>query len=119
VVSTVLLWQHRAGWGAALHYGLPLLGSYMVLRRADVQRLRRTRRGQYVLAHMPPTAQAVRLAGDAVMAYGSWHQRPSVIVAGLGIVAAGWSAGMRPGAARVIPARTAAEAAHPCWPRPE
>jgi hypothetical protein len=75
VSSTVLLWQHRLGLGLALHYGLPLLRSYAVLRVVDVQSLRRTRRGRYVLAHTPPAAQGVRLVGDAV-ACGSWRRRP-------------------------------------------
>lgn len=98
VVSTVLLWQHRLGLGVALHYGLPLVGSYVLLRWADVERFRCTRRGRYALAHMPPDAQTVQLAEDAVMAYGSWHQRPGVMAVGLGIVATGWSAGMLPSA---------------------
>jgi hypothetical protein len=47
---------------------------------------------------MPPAAQAVRLAGDAVMAYGAWRRRPGVMAAGLAAVALGWSHGL-PGAA--------------------
>ena len=38
-----------------------------MLGLADLGALARTRPGQYVLDHMPPSAQAVRLAGDAVM----------------------------------------------------
>jgi hypothetical protein len=98
VVSTVLLWQHRLGLGVALHYGLPLVGSYVLLRWADAARFRRTPRRRDALAHMPPAAQTVQLAEDAVMAYGSWRQRPGVTAVGLGIVATGWSAGMLPSA---------------------
>src|SRR6266545_25275 len=50
-----------------------------------------TRRGRWVRAHMPPSAQAVRLAGDAVMALGASRRRPALLVAGALIVAAGWS----------------------------
>jgi hypothetical protein len=43
---------------------------------------------------MSPTAMAVRLAGDLVMAIGSWYRRPPLIALGLLIVAAGWSRGL-------------------------
>ena len=63
VVSTWLMWQRRVP--AALLAGfLPAgIGSAIVSRR-DLSGLRRTRPGHYVLTHMPPSAQAVRFAGQ-------------------------------------------------------
>ena len=43
---------------------------------------------------MPPAAQAVRLSGAAIMAYGSWQRRPGIVVLGLLVVVAGWSDGI-------------------------
>jgi len=59
-----------------------------------VEPLRETAAGRYLLAHMPPSAVAVRLAGDVVMAVGSWRRRPLWIALGLLVVAAGWSQGL-------------------------
>ena len=94
VLSTLLLWQHRLALGLGVRYALAALGSVAVLRWADVERLRITRRGRYVLAHMTPAAQVVRLAGDVVMTLGAWQRRPALILLGIAIVLAGWSQGL-------------------------
>jgi hypothetical protein len=73
---------------------LPIAGSAIVLSAADVERLRGTVVGRYVLANMSAAAMAVRLAGDIVMALGSWYRRPRWLALGLLIVAAGWSEGL-------------------------
>jgi hypothetical protein len=43
---------------------------------------------------MPPAAQAVRLAGDAVTIVGAWQRNGFLIAAGAVIVVAGWSHGL-------------------------
>jgi hypothetical protein len=100
LVSNVLLWQHKALWGILVRLVPPLFGSALVMRFADLDRLRTTRRGRYVLAHMRASATALRLAGDVTMALGSWLRRPAVI--GLGVVAilGGWSYGLVPSSTR-------------------
>ena len=91
VVSNVLLWRARPKAGIAVRVLLPLAGSAAVLRFADLDALARTGRGRYVLAHMPPPAQAVRLAGDALMGLGAYRHRPALIAVGAAVVVAGWS----------------------------
>ena len=94
LVSNFLLWQHRLGAGILSRYLLPVVGSTLVLGFADMDRLRAKPTGRYVLEHMPPQATAVRLAGDMIMAVGSWRRRPGWIVTGAVVVAAGWSHGL-------------------------
>jgi hypothetical protein len=94
VVSNFLLWRHRLVWGILTRYLLPPIGSAVVLRYGDVATLERTERGRYVLEHMPPATTALRLAGDTVMAVGSWRRRPGLMLAGGLLVAAGWSHGL-------------------------
>ena len=60
---------------------------------ADVERLRDTTRGRYVLQHMSPAAQVARLGGDVLMAVGSWQRRPAIMAAGAGVIVSGWSFG--------------------------
>jgi hypothetical protein len=91
LVSNVLLWRARPKTAIAVRVLLPLAGSAAVLRFADLDALARTGRGRYVLAHMPPSAQAVRLAGDALMGLGAHRHRCALIVAGAAVVVAGWS----------------------------
>jgi hypothetical protein len=108
VVSNVLLWQARPKAAIAVRVLLPLAGSVAVLRLADLDALAQTGRGRYVMAHMPPSAQAVRLAGDALMGLGAYRHRYGFIVAGAAVVVAGWAHAVwpsgggrrRPGTAR-------------------
>jgi len=93
VVSLALIWKGHRRLGLAIHLGIPVLAS-AVLLRADIEQLRSTRRGRYVLKHMPVAAQTVRLAGDAVMTIGAWRRNRLVIAAGTVVVVAGWSHGL-------------------------
>jgi hypothetical protein len=91
VISNILLWQGRPKPALAARVLLPVAGSFAVLRLADLDGLAKTRGGQYVLAHMPPSAQAVRLAGDALMGLGAYRHSVPLLVAGAAVIAAGWS----------------------------
>jgi hypothetical protein len=94
VISNVLLWQHKLRVGLLSRYLLPVIGSALVIRFADLDRLRYTARGRYVLEHMPPASTAMRLGGDTLMAIGAWRRKPSLMLAGALLVAAGWSHGL-------------------------
>ena len=93
VVSLPLIWTGYRIMGLIVHFVTPAIAS-AVLQRADTSPLRSTRRGRYVLEHMPPIAQAVRLVGDAVMTVGAWRRSRFLIAAGALIVIAGWSHGL-------------------------
>jgi len=98
VVSNYLLWRERPAAAMAVRVLIPAAASCVVLALADLDRLSRTRRGRYVLAHMPLSAQAVRLAGDALMGLGAYRRSAPMMVAGAAMIGAGWS--------------------HALWPRP-
>jgi len=91
VISNVLLWRGRPKAALAARAVLPVAGSLAVLVMADLDALAATRRGRYVLAHMPPSAQALRLAGDALMGWAAHRHRATLLAAGAAVVAAGWS----------------------------
>ena len=91
VISNILLWRGRPKAALAARAVLPAAGSLAVLAMADLDALAATRRGQYVLAHMPPSAQALRLAGDALMGWAAHRRRVTLLVAGAAVIAAGWS----------------------------
>jgi hypothetical protein len=98
IISDVLLWRARPKAAVVLRCVVPVASSAAVLGLADLDAIVRTRRGRYVLAHMPPAAQVVRMAGDALMGIGAYRRSPSLFAAGAGIVLIGWS--------------------HPLWPKP-
>src|ERR1022692_2356552 len=99
IVSNVLLWRERPAAAVAVRVIVPVAGSAAVLGLADLDGLSRTRRGRYVLAHMPPSALAVRLAGDALMGLGAYRRNALLLIVGAAMIGAGWS--------------------HALWPRPD
>ncbi|HME50320.1 hypothetical protein [Mycobacterium sp.] len=96
VVSLTMIWRGRRGAGLVVHFLIPVAASAALLR-TDTSRLRLSRRGRYVLKHMPPAAQAVRLAGDAVMTAGAWRRSGLLVAAGGLVVIGGWSHGITAG----------------------
>jgi hypothetical protein len=96
LISSVLLWQRRPLAGMVVRLVPPVIASALLLR-GDLEPLAQTARGRYVLAHMPPPAQAVRAAGDVLTAWGAWRRSPLTILAGAAVIAAGWSFGLKPG----------------------
>jgi hypothetical protein len=95
-LSLMLVWRGHRRSGMVVHFALPVLGSTLVLATADLPRLATTPAGRYVQHHMPPAAQAVRLAGDALTVAGARRHRGGLIAAGLAVVVAGWSHGLLP-----------------------
>src|SRR5215469_15855957 len=56
VASSVLLWQKRPAAGILARYLPPMAASALVLAFADLDGLRQTAAGRYVLEHMPDGA---------------------------------------------------------------
>lgn len=96
VVSNALLWHERPRAAMAVRLLVPAAASGAVIALADLDGLSRTRRGRYVLAHMPPSAQAVRLAGDAVMGIGAYRRNALLLLAGAAVIGVGWSHALWP-----------------------
>lgn len=96
ILSDILLWRARPRAAVALRCLVPVASSAVVLGLADLDALARTRRGRYVLAHMPPSAQVVRVAGDAVMALGAYRRSRTVFATGAAMTMAGWAHGLWP-----------------------
>jgi hypothetical protein len=94
LISTVLLWRRHGLAGLVFRYVPPLVVSAALLRFADLDVRRDRPSGRYVVAHMPPAAQAIRLAGDTMMAFGAWRRRPAIVAVGVVVIAIGWSDGL-------------------------
>lgn len=97
VLSNALLWSARPKAAVAVRCILPVAGSAAVFGLADLDAVSRTRRGRYVLVHMPPSAQAVRLLGDVLMGFGAHRRDAALMMAGVAVVAIGWSHAIWPG----------------------
>jgi hypothetical protein len=95
VISTELTWRRRARIALLVAFLQSALATALVLR-CDLSPLRSTRRGCYVLEHMPPPAQAVRLVGQMIMWRAAYRHRASGVIAGALTILIGWSHGLLP-----------------------
>ena len=95
VVSTWLMWQRRPRAALLLAHAAAALASATVTR-CDLSPLQTTRRGRYVLSHMPPSAQALRYLGQVLAWYAAYRHRPAGVALGHVLIAAGWSHGLLP-----------------------
>jgi hypothetical protein len=81
LLSTALIWRRRVR-RALLAGFIPAALAWSLVIRGDLSPLRATRRGRYVLEHMPPAAQAVRPLGQVAMRWAAYRRRPAGIVVG-------------------------------------
>jgi len=103
-VSIPLFWQHRILAGLITHLVPPVLASLIVTRRtAELERVKASQAGRYLVAEMTSSMVALRVTGDIVTVVGAWRRQPSVIVIGAILVVAGWTSGLRPSAGPAIP----------------
>lgn len=96
VISTWLMWRRRPGLAVLVAHTAAAAASAAALARGDLARLRASRRGRYVLANMPPSAQALRYLGQVVAWHAAYRHRPAGVIAGHILVVAGWSYGRLP-----------------------
>jgi hypothetical protein len=95
VLSTALMWRGRPRAAVVAGFAPALLGS-AIATRLDLSPLRDTRRGRYVLRHMPASAQAVRFAGQVLAWRAAYRHDAAGMALGHAVVVAGWSAGLLP-----------------------
>ena len=89
------MWRGRVRAALLVAHVPAVAGSAVVIRR-DLSSLRATRRGRYVLQHMPPSAQAVRLLGQAIMWRAAYQHDARGVAAGALTIVLGWSHGLLP-----------------------
>ena len=94
MISNALLWHHRLVPGLLTRYAVPVIGSAVVLRFANINSLAESTAGRYVVGHMPPEMMALRLTGDTLIAIGAWSRHPKWIALGVLTVGLGWSHGV-------------------------
>ncbi len=95
VVSTWLIWQGRPREALLVAHTAAAVASALVIR-LDLSPLADTRRGRYVLEHMPPAAQAMRYLGQILAWRAAYRHRRAGVVFGHVLIAVGWSHGLVP-----------------------
>jgi hypothetical protein len=94
VVSLYFFWQHDLIIGLLTHLIPPPIGSFAVIRFANLEGYKNSQLGAYLLRYMTPTAQATRLIGNIIMVFAAWFHSPTGIATGIAIVLAAWTYGL-------------------------
>jgi hypothetical protein len=94
LVSLYFFWQHDLVVGLLIHLIPPPIGSFAVVRFANLEGYKNSQLGAYLLRYMTPTAQATRLLGNIVIVVGAWYHLPIGIATGIAIVVAAWTYGL-------------------------
>jgi hypothetical protein len=93
-ISLYFFWRHDLAIGLLIHFVPPIIASWVIIRFANLGRQKSSGFGHYVLRSMSHSIEAVRLAGDIVMAFGAWYRAPIVIAGGILIVVLAWLSGI-------------------------
>lgn len=95
-VSLYLLWQHQLSSGLITHFAPPIAASLLLIRYADLDRQKASPQGASLSRRMTRPVEAIRLAADILMSLAAWFHRPSLIGAGLAVIALAWCYVLQP-----------------------
>lgn len=90
IISLFFFWQHYLLIGLIIHFLLPVLGSFFVIKFVPLEKQKKSAFGKYIKKYMTGQVEAVRLAGDVVTIFGAWYQQWLVIFAGIVIIFGAW-----------------------------
>jgi hypothetical protein len=94
IISTYLVWQHLFWWAMLGAFAPAMIGSALVLRFANLDRLKDSRMGQYIERFMNHWIEAWRFGGQIIMWVGAWYHLGWAIPFGALVVIAAWSFGL-------------------------
>lgn len=95
VPSLLFLWDGQLLAGIVVTFP-SALASALVMRYADLDRLKSSRAGAYLARHMGPAVQAVRGLGALAMMVGAWYHALWLIAVGPPIILVAWFHGLLP-----------------------
>lgn len=94
IISAYLFWKYQLGIGLLLHILPSIVASLLVIRYADLERIKRSHLGHYLRQHMTPPVEAARIVGDIIIAVGAWYHLLWAIAGGLLVILAAWLNGL-------------------------
>ena len=94
VASLWLLAEHRVLLGLVIMLLPPALVSAIVISTGDLESIKNSEVGRYLLQYMTSAATALRLTGMLIMSVGAWHRQWLWVLAGLSVVVYAWTRGL-------------------------
>ncbi len=89
-----LFWINEMWFGVLLAFLPSLIVSLLIVRYADLEKIKNSKFGAYFLRTYNKIAEFIRFIGFFVLASGSWWHSPWVMAAGFLIIAGTWVYGV-------------------------
>jgi hypothetical protein len=93
-VAAHLLWQHALVAGLLIGFIPSVIASALVIRLADLERLRSSGFGRRVGRYMTPPMQVARSVGAVIFWAAAWFRSPWVMTVGLAVIVLAWARGV-------------------------
>jgi hypothetical protein len=90
-MSLFLIWQHNLLAGLSIGIIPSILVSLVVIRFANVEKIKQSSFGRYVGRYMTNEMQAVRLFGQVVIWFGAWYRIVLAVVGGYLLILLAWT----------------------------
>lgn len=90
VITLYLFWYHYFLIALILHFLLPILGSFFVIKFIDLGKQKQSGLGKYIKKYMTGTMEMLRLTGDIITIFGAWYHNLLFIFLGLLIILLAW-----------------------------
>jgi hypothetical protein len=94
IYACYLFWNHLLIEGIVAAFVPSLIVSLIILRFADLEKLKNSQFGRYYKRTYNRTVDIVRFVGFVVMAAGSWNQSLQIAGVGFIIIIGTWTYGM-------------------------
>ena len=92
--TTYLLWYHNITWFLILFLAPSVVVTLLLMRYADLERLKNSVFGRYIEKYMNSKIEAIRFIGQIVMWVAAWFHFAFLIAVGLLIIIAAWCNGL-------------------------
>jgi len=92
-VSLFLIWQHNLMAGLSIGIIPSIVVSAVLIRFANLEKLKQSLFGRYVARYMTNRMQALRLLGQVVGWLGAWYRIVFVVILGYLAILLGWIMG--------------------------
>ena len=92
-IAAYLLWQHALLPALIIGFIPSIIATALIIRFADLERLKDSSAGRYVARYMTRSMEVVRSVGAAVFWLGAWIHRPEVMIIGIASIVLAWARG--------------------------
>ena len=90
-ISLYFFWEHNLTVGLLTHFVPPILATILVIRFANLEKLKNSKVGNYLLHNMTRPIEALRLAADVAMIFAAWFHSPLFIALSIVVILFAWS----------------------------